>query len=103
MWLGTNQGLVVLYGISDTSGLTVKQFHHEILIYPNPARDYLYIENILPNSTLEIYNLSGTLVHTQKAFDDDTRINNRSLVIGSYILTIYKHANKVSKKFAVIR
>ncbi len=103
MWLGTDQGLVVLNPIADTSGLRIEHINHEIIIYPNPARDYLFIENGLPNSTIEIYNLSGTLVQTEKSSGSGTRINIRSLNTGCYILKNYNQANKISKKIEVIR
>ena len=53
--------------------------------YPNPGKDLLNIRTALPNAQVEIYDLSGRLVHNQEITANITSINARNWPSGTYI------------------
>ena len=64
-----------------------------IHIYPNPTSDFIYIENIEPQS-VNIYSLDGKLV---KTVEDTNVIDVRNLENGVYLINI----DGFIKKFVV--
>jgi hypothetical protein len=61
----------------------------EFKIYPNPAKDELYVTSEgYENTTVEIYNMIGMLVKRQKLTDALIRIDD--LKAGSYVITTSK-------------
>lgn len=56
-------------------------------IYPNPATDYIMI-NVPEEADLNIYNLSGTLLQSQKLQRGDARINLEHYRQGAYIVKL---------------
>jgi len=69
----------------------------ELVVYPNPASDKLYISNTNVGSTIEIYNNIGALVATKKANNSLEEISLSSLVDGVYLI---KSINKGSVSVA---
>jgi hypothetical protein len=68
-----------------------------INIYPNPTKNILNIENISPNSTIKIYDISGRLIITQKSNQQITlAINTSDLLNGIYLLEL---GNENSRHF----
>ena len=53
--------------------------------YPNPGKDMLNIRTALQNAHVEIYDLSGKLIHNQQITDNVTPINSTSWPSGTYI------------------
>lgn len=68
-----------------------------IKIYPNPASDYIYIENIKEKARIEIYNMSGIIQLTTDA-NGDSNINIRNLSDGLYLIKIQTDSNIAIKK-----
>ena len=68
-----------------------------IKIYPNPASDYIYIENIKEKARIEIYNMSGIIQLTADA-NGDSNINIRNLPDGLYLIKIQTDSNIAIKK-----
>ncbi|MDO5615371.1 MAG: M12 family metallo-peptidase [Cruoricaptor ignavus] len=66
-------------------------------IYPNPAKDWLYLQNIKPQSTYIIYNMSGQIVLQGKA--DNNSINISPLQKGNYIISIHNNKDKTNFRF----
>ncbi len=77
--------------ISDTVSLTVNPSlvsgKTNIFIYPNPAKDKIFIKNA-ENTVLEIYNSLGQKILTKQLKSNDEEIN-LSLKSGIYILKFY--------------
>ncbi|MCF8372458.1 MAG: T9SS type A sorting domain-containing protein [Bacteroidales bacterium] len=71
----------------------------DVKIYPNPAQDLLYIDNT-GNSSIYIYNLVGELVKSIDKADYFTTINIEGLAAGSYIISVVKNNEVVTKKFS---
>ncbi|MBR6437692.1 MAG: T9SS type A sorting domain-containing protein [Bacteroidales bacterium] len=53
--------------------------------YPNPGKDVLNIRTALQNAHVEIYDLSGKLIHNQQITDNITHITTTSWPSGTYI------------------
>ena len=68
----------------------------EILVYPNPASDYLYVKTT-DNQTIQIMNISGATVISQKASDRETQIHTGDLAKGVYILKLDHKVAKFTK------
>lgn len=64
--------------------LSSEVIREDIAVYPNPSSDWLSIKNISEDSNLEVYNLSGSKVLSQKG----NRINISSFPSGVYILRV---------------
>jgi len=73
--------------------------NNKLVVYPNPATDYLYIENNNGNlETVALFDIAGRLVKNFKSSDiKDNKIILPNLTAGNYILK----ANNVSKKIIV--
>lgn len=66
-----------------------KNSANSINIFPNPANDILYIENISAKTTIKIYDISGRLVTTQKSNQQNVlTINTSNLQNGIYLLEV---------------
>ena len=53
--------------------------------YPNPGKDVLNIRTTIQNARIEIYDLSGKLIHNQEITDNITPITTTSWPSGTYI------------------
>jgi hypothetical protein len=73
--------------------------NNEFTIYPNPATDYLYIENNAADlETIQIFDITGRLITDFKPSEvKDNKIILPNLTSGNYILKV----NNVSKKLIV--
>lgn len=94
-----SDGLVRLYGTS--SILSNDEFYtskKDLLIYPNPVKDFLHIDytNKL-NYNYEIYNLEGKKV--LEGITIFNKIDLSELVQGTYILKMDNYSTKYSYKF----
>ena len=74
-----------------------EQNNNTIILYPNPVTDKLIIEaqNYIDN--VSIYNLMGTLVHTQKDCLNRVEIRTEQLPAGIYIIRL------ITQKFSEVR
>lgn len=70
----------------------------EIKIYPNPASDYIYIENMAKNAKIEIFTLDGKL---QQAFNikGNISLNIKNLADGLYLVKMQTDKGVVVMKF----
>lgn len=73
--------------------------NNKLVVYPNPATDYLYFENNKGElETVELFDIAGRLVKNFKSSDiKDNKIILPNLTSGNYILKV----NNVSKKIVV--
>ena len=63
--------------------------------YPNPGKDVLNIRTALQNAQVEIYDLSGKLVHNQEIIDNITSINAESWPSGMYVWKVMVEGKEV--------
>ena len=80
---------------STTLSIDKDHFLKEIVIYPNPARENIYIKSALPIKKIELYDILGKkvieTVHTDK-------ITIAHLAAGIYYLHLYIDGQTVSGK-----
>jgi hypothetical protein len=75
-----------------------QEFKDDITLYPNPAKDFIYISNTSYEG-LSIYNMSGKLVLNKKDYFSDSRIDISALNMGIYFIRFKKEGSIISKKF----
>ncbi len=88
--------------IEDKDGIE-EDFAEQVLIYPNPASDYVIVE--LPDNTLktlELISLTGAVVKTQQAYSK-AEINVGNLPSGLYFIQITSGDITIAKKIQVKR
>lgn len=69
----------------------------KIVLYPNPARDFLVIE-INENAIIEIFNLQGQIVKNTSLINSQNIININDLKSGEYLVTIRTSNEIILKK-----
>ncbi|MDY4789084.1 MAG: C25 family cysteine peptidase [Bacteroidales bacterium] len=72
-----------------------------IIVYPNPAQDFISITNIDKNSLIKLFDSMGRLVVLSK--NNDNVINTSNLNSGIYYLSIEKDNNIISKKIIITK
>lgn len=82
-------------GIADVEQL-------QITIHPNPADNFIYIQNIKPDSKITITDLAGKVVDV-KIDSAQSTINTASLLNGIYFLNVSNSSGISSKKFIIQR
>ena len=70
-----------------------------ILIYPNPVNDKLSIEAQEAIGTVEIYNLMGALVYTQKDCGNKLEIQTSDLLTGIYFIRLTNDKVSETRRF----
>lgn len=107
---GTNgsaaQGVQQPYEISAVTGIEkAKDISLEIVVYPNPATDYvkLKVENYeSENLSYQLYNINGTLLENKKIESNETSIVMRNLIQGTYFLKVTDKQKEI-KTFKIIK
>jgi hypothetical protein len=107
---GTNgsvaQGVQQPYEISIVTGIEeAKDISLEILVYPNPATEFvkLKIENYeVQNLRFQLYDINGSLLQDNKVEDNETIIVMINYVSATYFLKV-TDKNKVIKTFKIIK
>ena len=69
------------------------------VIYPNPARDKVYFNNLIKNSNLRIYSSNGKLVMSEVVSNNYVDISN--LANGVYIISIDNSKTVISNKLII--
>lgn len=67
--------------------------------YPNPASDVLTIDNIDDNGTIEIMDLAGRIIFSEKYYNSPCTIPVNSLINGIYILQVSNANGRKIEKF----
>jgi len=73
----------------------------EVNVYPNPATNYVVIENV-EFATVSIYNIIGSLVTTINSTQNELNVDLTNFRKGTYLITIQKGNQLVTKKVSVI-
>lgn len=56
---------------------------------------------MIVKAMIQVFDLSGRLVHTQKNVNNDTPIDLSGFTKGNYLITLEKHGKKVTKKIII--
>lgn len=85
------------------SGMAINTpFKDMATIYPNPAKDKLYIDLKKHEATATVFDLSGKKVLEQKIYRTGT-LNLGQLNSGTYLLDLHSGAVKAAQQFTVIK
>lgn len=83
---------IYIYGIETGIGIKNIESANKINIYPNPAKDNIYIDGAERNSNINIYDLKGRLVNSS-IINDNKTIQTKGIKEGLYLLQINNNAN----------
>lgn len=94
----------VMVVIDNCIGIEDQQIEDYISIFPNPAKDYLTIDNsIWDNYTLQITDLTGKIILEKESNSYTNTINLGTLSNGTYLLTILKDNQKYHQKIQITK
>ena len=89
----------VIYKLSDETIVGIEEAHDAgfavAIVYPNPGKEVLNIRTALQNARIEIYDLTGKLVHKQEITENITSINAESWPSGTYIWKVVSNNKEV--------
>jgi len=104
---GTNgsvaQGVQQPYEISVITGINETAINLEMIVYPNPTKNYLTLkveDNV--NLSYQLYDLQGKVIEDKKVTADNTTIKMEALPKATYFLRVTDN-NKTVKTFKVIK
>ncbi|WP_333660232.1 T9SS type A sorting domain-containing protein [Chishuiella changwenlii] len=100
-FVSDNDGIQKTSLIDDCSKLSTTNLQkQEIKIYPNPTKDWIYIEGSSSNQIIELYDIAGKLIHTNQHKKLTTiNINIGNLPKGIYLLRIIdKNTKEIYQK-----
>lgn len=95
----TTQDWVV--SVSVETGVETVSFMN-VQMYPNPATDYVTIENA-EGATVVVYNILGSVVSTSVSNNSNYQLNLTNLPKGSYIVRVQKGAQQITKKLTIVK
>src|SRR5690606_9454510 len=86
---------------NENCGLSTENFEeNEIIMYPNPANEFVKLDNLPQNSWVKISDFSGKIMYNRFATNQVTIIII-NLIPGIYIVQIESHGKTVRKKLVV--
>ncbi len=69
----------------------------EIIIYPNPTADYVAVDNIKPNTIIELYDFEGKLVHRGTSNSNRYILDMGTMNAGQYSIFIRDKTSEIKK------
>lgn len=120
----TNDGGFVLAGITQSADGDVTGYHgnsdawvvklgaflsteesnikNNITIYPNPAKDFVNIDNLPSESTISITDAAGRKISSKKYSEKNVSINTSGLINGNYIIQVVNQGTTILSKKIII-
>jgi uncharacterized delta-60 repeat protein len=93
------QGIKRLIGDTpNTSSLEANAIESEINLFPNPANEFIYIENLNGESTIKIFDFSGRHIYSETINAQNHMIYINDLSKGTYILQVESNGIKNTQK-----
>lgn len=93
--------------ILDTIVIDVKNYvnisennHDEVTVYPNPAKDFIIIENA-ENSVLSISDIAGKIILNTKIYTSTKKINLNTIPKGMYFVFIQSEKYSYTEKLII--
>ena len=74
-------------------------YNSNLSLYPNPVSDNLNIINLSGTSIVEILNVTGKVIYTERVNNSTHSINTEDLVKGLYFVRINRGGEITSHKF----
>ena len=77
------------------NGFEVLSDQGELMVYPNPAKDILWVQQTqLKSETLVLMDVSGKIIRSQQ-FSGQTKLNTSDIAPGMYLLRVGSHVKKI--------
>lgn len=74
----------------------------DLVFYPNPVKDFLFISNLSPNTEISVFDMSGKLILKQKMTGQgDQKMDLKALDSGAYLLRYWN--NEVVKSKVILK
>ncbi|MFC2137225.1 right-handed parallel beta-helix repeat-containing protein [Bacteroidota bacterium] len=92
--------------IKSTTGIEMNSVKKQLLVYPNPVKDILYIKHDLNNIneySISIFNSVGYVVYYNTYFENEIEINIVGLYNGLYIIRFSYENQTTYKRFTIIK
>ncbi|WP_299180239.1 T9SS type A sorting domain-containing protein [uncultured Chryseobacterium sp.] len=84
----------------DALGIKSVEFDDDLSVYPNPAKEFLYVKSLKDISEFNIFNMVGQKVLSERNTADSSKLNVSELPKGTYVLQmIDKNGNARSTRF----
>jgi hypothetical protein len=101
-----NSRTVDVYDATGGTGIIPVEDSKELILYPNPARDVVIIENKknFRMKQVTLYNVVGQMISTDKADSQDKhKLNTSGLASGIYTIRIETDKGSVIRKFEIMK
>lgn len=101
-----NSRTVDVYDATGGTGIDQIEDSKELILYPNPARDVVIIENKknFNMKQVTVYNVVGQMISTDKADSQDKhKLNTSGLASGIYTIRIETDKGFVIRKFEIMK
>lgn len=93
---GTARNVIVRLNPVVTSTLSVLNTEKkQLTIYPNPAKNFVTISNIKTGSVVELYDMTGQLLKTTKAFGNSVTLDTTNYQNGMYLVKVDGQTSKL--------
>ncbi|MFC2137226.1 sugar-binding protein [Bacteroidota bacterium] len=92
--------------IKSTTGIEMNSLAEQLLVYPNPVKDILYIKHDLNNIneySISIINSVGNVVYFNTYFENEITINTNGLAKGLYIVQFNSEEQTVYTRISIIK
>jgi hypothetical protein len=85
-------------------GISENQQMHKPNLYPNPAKDFFYLDHLPKESTITITDMSGRKLFSQKYNEEKIKISTSPFTEGLYMVQVKNREEiMLSKKLTIIR
>ena len=100
-----SEGVQQAYEITSLSTNETPSNEKDILLYPNPFKDYLYLDfttNNFKGAEYQIFDAQGKLIKTEKIIQSKSEFNFSFLPSAMYIIRINQNGENI-KTFKIIK
>lgn len=99
---GNNDGWIVKLG-PEQLGISESQQITQPNLYPNPAKDFFYADHLPKETEINITDMSGRKIFTQKYHEEKVKINTSEFTNGIYIVQIKNREKVILSEKIIIR
>lgn len=86
-----------------STGIEDKTEEINYLVYPNPAKDFVILNNLPASSTIKMYDVTGKQVYSSSITNEQTIINTSTYTNGIYLISIENNRGITYKKLVVTK
>ena len=79
--------------------VSIRNIDHQISIYPNPIKDWIYIENLNFEAEIKVYDINGKLIYT----GNTAKIDVSEWARGVYQLKLLNTSSKEMKMYKLVK